>query len=175
MTKAVIELGDILDAHQIFDDGVVGTRLETVGKAGRNIEHRSTVLGQFVYINLTTRRRLLPQIDDDVMDLTDRAADDLCIGLRRPLKMHPANRAPPTRDGRVRLNRAKIDPLFRKTSRAPGSSEFAARIGVHDELDESCIRVAKPSRFHGLMDLFDHSFDPRRALLPGLFENRLIA
>src|SRR5258708_32801621 len=106
-----------------------------MGEGGRNVKHGSNIGGQLVNVDLAPRHRILSQIDNNIMNPSPCAANQLCIGSRRALKMHPPYRAANCRERRVTLYGAKIDPLLHETVDAPSSREIAAIVARPDDLD----------------------------------------
>src|SRR5260370_8287183 len=119
-----------------------------MGEAGRNVKHGSNIGGQLVNVDLAPRHRILSQIDNDVMNASPCAANQLCIGFRRALKMHPPYRAANCRERRVTLYGAKIDPLLHETVDAPSSREISAVIAVHDDLHQPSTCITNTNQLH---------------------------
>ena len=66
--KAVVQIGHVLHAHQIFDDRIIRQRLEAMSEARRNVKHGGDIGGQLVDVDFAPCRRILSQIDNDVMN-----------------------------------------------------------------------------------------------------------
>ena len=93
MTQPALGLGGVELPDLVAGLGVVLEHLVAVGEALRHVERAMVVRGQLDLDVLEVGRALRPQVDDDVQDRAPGSPDQLGLGRRRILEVHPAQRA----------------------------------------------------------------------------------
>jgi hypothetical protein len=63
--------------------------------------------------------------------------------------MHAANGSPLPRQRTVALSRREIDTMLCEALRAPRPGEVAARIPMHNQFNQSRIRITERNELHG--------------------------
>src|SRR5262245_20723673 len=126
-----VELSDLI-AHV----GLVAQRLVAVREPLRHVQPGEVVLGELHRDVLEIRRALRPQIDDDVDDRAAGTANELRLGHRGELKVHPANRSLARVRSDIRLRDERLQPVFGEFLLTERASEEPAFVAERRHVDQ---------------------------------------
>src|SRR6267143_353453 len=124
-------------------------RLIPVREALGHIERAMVVGAQFHADGFQESRALGPQVHDDVEDRPARGTDQLRLGLRRVLEVHPAQRALPLVVGDVRLRDHRLEAVLGELLLTKGPCEEATVVVAPLQIEDECALQLGLGEDHG--------------------------
>src|SRR6267378_1900359 len=125
-------------AHLVARLRRVLERLVPVREALGDIERAVVVGAQIHRDGLQEGRTLGPQVHDDVEDRPARGADQLRLGVRRVLEVHPAQGALPLVVGDVRLRDHRLEVVLGELLLTKSACEEAAVVVAPLQIEDEC-------------------------------------
>src|ERR1051325_3107970 len=126
--KPPVMLGRIVAVHLVDDLGIGLERAEPVGKSLGNKELVAFLGAEHEPDMMPVGWRAVPEIDRDIEDRTGRDAHQLCLWLRRDLKMQAAYNAAISREREVFLDERPRDPVLPQQILPEDLGEKPARV-----------------------------------------------
>jgi hypothetical protein len=128
--KPIGRLGDIGDVHLVKDLDIIAERLEPMRTTGRDIEAEVVFGGQLKRFPAPMAWRVRPQVGHHVVNGAARAANELYLGMRWPLEVHPAQRACTPRHRKALLGEHCCESVRGERGAVEQAAKTAAFVGM---------------------------------------------
>src|SRR5690349_21072212 len=128
-------LGRIILGHLVEDLGVVLQGLKPMREVFRDVQHLPVLRGELNAEMLPKCRRGGAQVDDDIIDRSDRTTYQLHFRVRTNLKMHTAQTTLKPVKRNTALNHRRVQPVGLEFPPAEGTCKNPALVFVHLRFD----------------------------------------